>query len=152
MNTKYDFDIIDGHSVPPLVITSDHVINDTHQGTVHVETGTLELLGVLQGTLAIHPNASAVISGKQQGTVSLAQGAKVIVRGAIQGTVSVAQGAVLIVEETGRLAGTLSNNGDVVLRGVFGGAKSGCGDIRTEGNGYIKQPIIRDGASSYEWP
>jgi cytoskeletal protein CcmA (bactofilin family) len=152
MHTKYEFDSIGGRSVPPLVITSDHVINDTHQGTVHVEAGTLELLGVLQGTLAIHTNASVVISGKQQGTVSLAQGTKVIVRGAIQGTVSVAQGALLIIEETGRLAGSLSNNGNVVLRGVFGGAKSGHGDMQIEGNGYIKPPIIRDGVSFYEWP
>lgn len=151
MYTKYDRDIIDGCSVPPLVITSDHVINDTHQGTVHVEAGTLELLGVLQGTLIIHPNASAVISGKQQGTVSLEHGATVIVRGAIQGTVSIAQDALLVIEETGRLAGTLSNNGNVVLRGVFGGAKSGDGNLQIEGNGYIKQPIIRDGARFYKW-
>lgn len=151
MHTKYDRDIIDGRSVAPLIITSDHVINDTHQGTVHVEAGTLELFGVLQGTLIIHPNASAVISGKQQGTVSLEHGATVIVHGAIQGTVSIAQGALLVIEETGRLAGTLSNNGDVVLRGIFGGAESGYGNLQIEGNGYIKQPITRDGANFYEW-
>jgi len=57
----------------------------------------------------------------------------------------------LVIEETGKLAGTLNNNGKVILRGVFGGARSGNGEFIVEGNGYIKQPVVRDGVSYYQW-
>lgn len=151
MTEKYDFDTIDGRLVPPLVITSDYAISGAHQGTVHVEAGCLDLRGVLKGTLVIHSNASAVVYGAQKGTVSLEAGARSTVHGVIQGTVTIARGASLVIEGTGRLAGTLANNGTVVLRGVFGGAQSGRGDMRIEGSGYIKQPVIQDGVSFYEW-
>lgn len=151
MTEKYDLDQINGRLVPPLVITSDYTIIDTHSGTVHVEAGVLELRGLLRGTLVIHSNAGAVIYGTQQGTVSLDEGATSTVHGAIQGTVAIAPGATVVVEETGRLAGALTNNGTVVLRGIFGGPQSGRGDMRIEGRGHIKQPTIRDGISYYEW-
>ena len=137
--------------MPPLVITSDYVLQDTHRGTVYVESGTLHVHGVLQGTLNVHSGANAVITGEQQGTVAIASGAKVRVLGAIQGTTSLEPGANLVIEDTGKLAGTLANDGLVILRGVFGGARSGSGSLRIEGNGYIKKPIIRGGIQHYEW-
>ena len=146
-----DYDEIDGRSVPPLVITSDHILQGTHRGTVHVESGTLHLRGILQGTLYVQSGANAVITGKQQGTVAIASGANVTVLGAIQGTTSLEPGAKLIIEDSGKLAGTLANDGLVVLRGVFGGARSGSGRLRIEGNGYIKKPVVRDGVQYYEW-
>jgi hypothetical protein len=62
-----------------------------------------------------------------------------------------AQLAALTIEASGRLGGTLTNDGLVVLRGVMGGARTGSGSLRIEGNGYIKQPIIRDGIQYFEW-
>jgi hypothetical protein len=151
MQQKYEPDYIEGRPVPPLVIASDHVIDGVHQGTVHLEAGTFELRGRLLGTLVVHPHARAVISGIQRGTISLGEGAHVAVQGAIEGTASVGRGAILVIEATGKLAGTLSNQGTVVLRGVFGGATVGFGTLRIEGDGYIKEPTIRDGVSFYEW-
>lgn len=151
MQQKYEADQIDGRLVPPLVITSDHVIDGVHQGTVHLEAGTLELRGTLQGTLIVHPHARVVISGSQEGSISLGEESHVAVQGAIQGTASISRGAILVIEATGKLAGTLSNSGTVVLRGVFGGATVGFGTLRIEGDGYIKQPTILDGVSFYEW-
>jgi hypothetical protein len=37
------------------------------------------------------------------------------------------------------------------VRGVFGGARSGDGELILEGAGYIKEPVIRDGVHYYEW-
>jgi hypothetical protein len=145
------YDIIDGKRVPPTVFTSDHTLTGEHSGTVRVEGCHLRLVGVLKGTLALTNGATAEITGDQRGTVSVDRGSIVTVTGAIKGTLSVSPGATVIVEEGGRLAGTLSNDGTVVIRGVFGGAKSGNGSLIFEGNGYEKQPEVVDGIHMYRW-
>jgi cytoskeletal protein CcmA (bactofilin family) len=151
MSHSYGFDLIDGRQVPQTVISTDHEITGTHKGTVHVEGGQLTLTGAINGTLSVQRGAIALIQGKQQGTVSVEAGAEVIVTGAISGSASVQQGGRLVVERGARLAGTLSNNGTVIIRGTFGGAKTGSGEFRVEGDGKVKQPIIRNGAHFYEW-
>lgn len=151
MKNTYDYDYIDGKIVPPLVITSDYVLTSVHQGTVHVEFGTLQLSGVLRGTLDVLSGTTVVITGQQLGTVSISSGASVIVNGKINGSVSIESEARLLIEETGKLAGSLTNEGLVVLRGVFGGAYCGSGHLRIEGNGYIKKPVTRNGIQYYEW-
>lgn len=92
-----------------------------------------------------------MISGKQQGTVDLGTGSNVVVTGSIQGTTVLKNNASLVIEEGGKLAGTLKNDGTVIIRGAFGGARSGAGIFHVEGNGYIKEPIIKNGAHYYEW-
>jgi cytoskeletal protein CcmA (bactofilin family) len=136
-----------------LVISAEHTIIGTHRGTVRVTSGgTLCLDGTLQGTLDIQTGATVRITGQQQGTVAVAPRASVTVSGAIQGTTSLEPGASLVIEPSGKLAGTLVNYGLVIVRGVFGGAQSGNGTIRLEGDGYIKQPTsVKDGAHYYEW-
>jgi len=147
---RYEHDNIGGRLVPPLIVTSDHTLQGTHQGTVHVESGTFHLRGILQGTLDVQSGANAIITGDQQGTVAIAAGASVTVLGAIHGTTSLRPGAKLIIEESGKLAGSLANDGVVVLRGVFGGMQMGGGDLRIEGTGFVKKPIIRDGVHYYD--
>lgn len=93
MKHQYNYDQIDGKAVPPLVIESDFVLVGLHIGTVYVEYGTLQLNGVLQGTLDVLPGTKVVINGEQQGTVSISPGAVVIVNGKINGTVSIESGA-----------------------------------------------------------
>ncbi|MCC4590417.1 hypothetical protein LL974_04610 [Xanthomonas campestris pv. cannae] len=136
-----------------LVIYSEHTILGTHRGTVRVTSGgILRLDGTLQGTLDIQTGATVHINGRQQGSVAIAPRSSVTVFGAIQGTTSLKPGASLIIEPSGKLAGTLVNYGLVVVRGVFGGAQSGNGTVRLEGNGYIKQPTsVKDGVHYYEW-
>lgn len=151
MKQKYDHDNIDGKAVPPLVITSDYTLEGLHRGTVIVELGTLHLNGILQGTLAVHSGAKVIVTGEQQGTVAISSGASATIIGAINGTVSLENGANLLIEESAKLAGTLANDGLVILRGVFGGARSGRGQLRIEGKGYIKDPVIRNGIQYYEW-
>jgi hypothetical protein len=148
---EYPNDLIDGREVPQLVITSDHVLVGTHTGTIQVESGHLEVRGTNQGTLNLHPGATATISGSQQGTVSVSPGASVQVTGAIEGTTNVSQDAGVIVEPGGKLAGTLHNDGSVVIRGVFGGVRSGQGSLLFEDQGYEKAPVVRDGVHYYEW-
>lgn len=151
MHRRYEDDWVDGRSVPPLVVDTDHVLTGIHQGTVHVEAGHFTLAGVLQGTLYIHTGVVASIDGTQQGEVTVEGGSRVEVAGAIEGGTRVQPGAAVIVESGARLAGSLSNDGLVVVRGVFGGARSGAGEFRLEGSGRVKQPTVRDGVSYYEW-
>ena len=151
MGGPYENDFIDGREVPPLIVTADHVLSGTHIGTVQVESGHFDLQGTLQGTLSLHSGSSARIVGVQQGTISVGPGVSVKVSGAIEGTTSVAEGAEIVIEEGAKLAGTLQNDGLVVVRGAFGGATSGSGDIRLEGRGYIKQPRIEHGIHIYDW-
>jgi len=148
---KYNDDCIDERLVSPLVVKEDYMLMGEHNGTIHVESGKFTLLGTLKGTLDIQECVIAEIIGKQMGTVSVDAGGCVTVQGAIEGTASLARGSKLVIEETGKLAGTLNNNGKVILRGVFGGARSGNGEFIIEGNGYIKQPVVRDGISYYQW-
>lgn len=145
------FDIIDGIEVPQLVLRDDTLIDQVHNGTVIVESGTLILRGTIRGTLSVSPGATAIIYGKQSGSVSVSAGAVVILHGKISGSVSLSRDSNLIIEEGGVLAGSLSNNGMLILRGVFGGASSGKGSLVVEGNGLVKTPEIRDGIHYYTW-
>jgi cytoskeletal protein CcmA (bactofilin family) len=151
VKSNYGNDIINGREVAPLVVSGDRVLAGVHQGTVHVEGGHFELRGTLQGTLSVYRGATASISGTQQGSVYVASGASVTVAGAIEGSTHVEQRAELVVEPRGRLAGSLHNDGRVIVRGIFGGARSGLGEFVLEDQGTVKQPIIRDGIYYYEW-
>lgn len=144
-------DIINGRGVPPTIVNADYVQTGTHQGSFLVRAGVFLLRGVVQGSLAIERDSNATILGKLQGSVSLEPGATVIVQGAIEGSASVCAGAQLIIENGGKLAGSLHNEGEVVVRGAFGGSTSGSRQLRLEGDGYVKQPVTRDGANYYEW-
>ncbi len=151
MSDKYGFDIMDGRQVPRLVVTGDFTLSETHQGGVHVEGGRFCLAGTLQGSLDLQPGVSAIISGSQQGSVLIGNGSVAVVTGSIEGSAHVSRGAVLLIEKTGRLGGPLRNDGEVVVRGVFGGAHSGHGKLRCENDGHIMQPIVRNGVSYYGW-
>jgi cytoskeletal protein CcmA (bactofilin family) len=151
MTRSYDYDYMDGRKIPQLVINKDHVLTGTHVGTIHVESGHFTLAGTVQGTLDVQEGVTATITGKQQGSVSVARNAHVIVTGALEGTVRIDKAATLIVEPGGKLAGSLDNDGLLIVRGVFGGTQSGRGQLRIEGSGYIKKPEIRDGVSYYNW-
>jgi cytoskeletal protein CcmA (bactofilin family) len=151
MINAYPNDFIDGREVPPLVINSDHVLAGTHDGTVHVEAGHFQLRGRLQGTLHLYPGSTATIVGTQAGTVAVESGVSVTVIGAIEGTTSVERGGELVVEPGAKLAGTLDNEGIVIIRGIFGGARSGTGEFRLEGSGCVKQPRVQDGIYYYDW-
>ena len=72
--------------------------------------------------------------------------------GAIEGPATVEHGSTLVVESGARLAGSLANNGTVIVRGVFGGARSGRGTFRVERTGHVKQPSrAEDGSLYYDW-
>lgn len=148
---KYGFDYINGREVPQMVVEDDFIIQGKHTGTVHVENGTLTIQGELHGTLDVQSGAKAIIIGEQHGSVSVANNAEVVIFGELHGTTNVSAYGSVIVEAHGKLAGTLSNNGTVIVRGVFGGAQSGCGELILEENGYIKQPVIKNGVNYYEW-
>lgn len=151
MSEAYGFDLMNNREVPKLVVSGDYTLAGTHQGSVHVESGKFGLEGTLHGSLDLQSGVTAFIRGTQQGSVSVAEGAVVVVAGAIEGSVHVCPGGAVTIEDTGRLAGSLHNDGEVVVRGVFGGSYLGDGQFRLEGDGYIKRPIVRDGVSYYEW-
>ncbi len=147
---RYGYDEINGKKVPQMVVTEDTVISGDHHGTVHVEQGIITISGKLHGTLDVQNGSKVVITGSQHGTVTVDDDALVIVYGGLHGTTTVSYGGTVEIEESGKLAGTLTNKGTVIVKGVFGGAHSG-NDVILEGNGYIKQPTIKNGAHYYEW-
>lgn len=114
------------------------MIRGKHNGTVHVENGTLTIQGELYGTLDVQSGAKVIIVGRQYGTVSVDSEAEVSVFGELYGTISVSSRGVVIVEAHGRLSGTICNNGTVIVRGVFSGAQSGQGEFILEENGRVK--------------
>lgn len=150
--SKYGYDIINGEKTPQLVITEDYEISGRHSGTVHVENGILFISGQLSGTLVVHEDANVIIGidGKQGGTVTLYEGATVQIKGSLSGTTFIQSEAKIIIEENAKMTGTTTNNGLVVIRGEFGGATSGNGEFKMEGNGYIKKPNIRNGIHYYD--
>jgi hypothetical protein len=151
MSNGYGYDFIDGCKMPQLVVDADYTLVGNHQGTVHVERGTFTLQGTLQGSLDVHQKTTATIVGKQQGSVFVAPGAVIIVTGAIEGSTTIEQGGTVIVEAPGKLAGSLCNDGLLVVRGVFGGSQSGRGEVRLEGAGHVKEPRVVNGVSFYDW-
>lgn len=60
-------------------ITSDYNLIGKHNGTIHVENGTLTISGELHGTLGVQCSAKVIINGKQNGTIPLETDALVIV-------------------------------------------------------------------------
>ncbi len=147
----YEPDWIDGRPVPPRIVKADAVISGTHTGTVHIDAGRLTLRGTLRGTLVVHPGAEVVIHATQAGSVDVQEAASVIVLGALDCETRVERGASVIVEPTGRLAGGLTNEDRVVVRGVFGGSRTGGGEFLLEGAGRIKRPELIDGIPTYIW-
>lgn len=147
---EYDYDYIDGIKVSPMVVKNDTILQGERNGSVHVESGTLTIKGLLNGTLDVQNGAKVIIAGKQNGTVLVANNSEILILGELFGTTVVSEYGTIIIETHGKLAGTLNNNGTVIIRGVFGGAQSGQGKIVFEKNGYIKQPIIKNGINCYE--
>jgi len=146
----YSHDHIDGRRVPQLVVREDHIIRGAHHGTVHVERGTLTLIGELHGTLDVQSGARVEVVGEQHGTVAVARDAVVRVTGALHGTVDIRPGGEVRVEAGAKMGGTLQNDGLVVLRGTYGGKRSGNGEFRIEG-GTVKQPSVVNGIEIYRW-
>lgn len=149
--SKYDPDWIDGHPVPPWIVMEDRVLVGDHSGTVHVESGHFEVRGTLRGTLVIHRGARVSIQGTQAGSVHVGPAATLTVSGALNGQTLVERTGSVLVEAAGRLAGGLVNEGSVVIRGVYGGKRSGAGSFALEGAGRIKQPEFIDGVAMYVW-
>ena len=119
-----------------VTLSEDTDIDGVVQGSVHIRSGiTVELRGTIQGTTVIDPGARLLITGSQHGSVAVRSGAEVVV------------------EPPGTLAGSLLNDGRVVVRGVFAGAQSGATQIELEGSGQIKMPdeIRPDGTHVYRW-
>lgn len=134
-----------------LTFTTDGTLGGLHQGSVRVEAGSLVVSGTLQGSLSLAVGASATISGHQQGSVHLSPRCEVIVTGRLDGSVHVEPEATVIIAAGGRHAGSLHNDGTVIVRGVFGGSRTGAGEFRLEDEGWVKAPVMRDGVNYYEW-
>lgn len=151
MSSRYPPDIIDGVEVPPLVVTSETVLDGVHKGSGLRRSGTVRFgRHTPRESERTRGGSTATITGRQQGSVHLAPGASVRVVGAIEGSTHVSPGANVVVEGGGKLAGSLHNDGDVIVRGVFGGSRSGSGRFVLDG-GIIKEPRMKDGIYYYDW-
>ena len=147
----YEMNYIDGKRMPPMIINEDYVLVGEHCGTIHVEAGTLVIQGKNSGTLDVQMGAKVEVLGEQSGSTHIATGAEAIVRGIMSGSTTISDGSTIIVEEKGMLSGSVRNEGILIIKGVFGGARLGDGEIIIEGNGYIKEPVTRNGMTYYQW-
>lgn len=95
--------------------------------------------------------AKVEVLGEQSGSAYIATRAEAIVRDIMSGSTTISDESTIIVEEGGRLSGSLRNEGTFIIRGVFGGMCSGDGEIIIESKGYIKEPVIRNGMTYYQW-
>jgi hypothetical protein len=151
-DSEYPFDMIDGREVPPKVVREDETLRGTHQGGVYVEReATLVLLGTHQGSLHLEAGARSVIVGQHQGSLHVADDAVATIRGSQQGSTHVAEGGEVVVESSGRLAGSLHNEGAIHNGGVRGGTASGSGILEDLPGSTVKQPQIRNGMTVYAW-
>ncbi len=109
--------------------------------------------GVIQGSVEIKSPANVDLRGSIQGSTTVESGARLVITGAQQGSVTVRPGAHVLVEPTGKLTGSLWNDGQVVVRGVFAGSQAGMAQIELEGAGWIRPPdeILPDGTHVYRW-
>ncbi|MBH3372864.1 MULTISPECIES: hypothetical protein [Pseudomonas] len=145
------YDIIDGVRVSGTTFTKDQVLIGRHQGSITVSGCTLVIGGTLQGSLSVEEGGNVLIEGSHQGSTNLSGNSKVEVFGKCQGSTNIGTGSEVIVQPSGRLQGSMNNNGKLIIRGAFGGACNGRGDMHVEGNGYIKQPRIENGVHYYDW-
>jgi len=145
------YDIIDGVRVPGLTLTQNQVLYGTHQGSITVSGCTLVISGKLKGSLSVENGGEVLIEGTQQGSTNVSRGSRVEISGTCQGSTNICAGSEVIVQHSGRLQGSMNNNGKLIIRGAFGGSYTGQGDTLVEGEGYIKQPRIENGVHYYDW-
>ncbi len=137
--------------LPPFILSEDYVLAGLYHGSVRVESGTCTILGTLQGKLVVLGGATVYINGLYQGNLYVSAGAKVVTTGVIQGIAKIDPGATLIIEETGTLEGLLSNDGEVIVRGVISGGQIGNGNLRLEGKEtQIKKTVFPYGTTWYQ--
>jgi len=147
---NYQNDIINGIKTSPLIIHDDYVIDGLHQGSVILKSGSLVINGVVQGSLEVFDNTKAEINGNHQGSVHLGNGAVVVINGKLNGSITIERNGKVIIEKNGLLAGSIINYGEILIRGVLAGSRSGNGHIEIEDNGIIKEPKVIDGINYYE--
>lgn len=126
----------------PLVVEAGMRLSGMHNNSVEVVSGRFDVYGRVNGSVLVHGDGEVFVSvgGQINGSVSVKPGGSVTVQGSLMGSVRIADGAEVVVEPLGKIAGSLSNYGLLIVRGMFAGAQSGDGELRLEGVGYIKQP------------
>ncbi|MDH2244431.1 hypothetical protein N5J70_21045 [Pseudomonas sp. GD03909] len=145
------YDIIDGMRVPRTILTTNQILSGRHQGSITVIGCTLVINGTLQGSLSVESGGEVLVEGTQQGSTNVSGNSRVEVSGKCQGSTNIGPGSEVLIQPSGKLQGSMNNNGKLIVRGEFGGAYSGQGDISVEGDGYIKQPRIENGVHYYDW-
>lgn len=92
-------------------------VTGTVRHSVDVEEDA-EIDGMIQCSVNVGSRATVILRGKIQGSTRLEPGCRLAITGAQEGSVTVLPGAEVIVERGGKLAGSLHNDGTVVVRGT----------------------------------
>jgi hypothetical protein len=144
------YNIVDGRKVPNTIVTSDETLYGVHSGGIEIAGCTFTINGTLQGSLSVTDGAIVIVNGINQGSISVTGAGRVVVFGQSQGSVSISADSEVSIENTGRISGSVHNDGSLIIRGVFGGSYSGRGMRTIEGTGYIQQPRIVNGVNYYD--
>jgi cytoskeletal protein CcmA (bactofilin family) len=111
---------------------ADAQLSTLHQGSVHVNAGTLRVTGTLQGSLHVAPGARALVLGVAQGSIHVEPGGEVIVEGG------------------GHISGSAFIDGRLTVRGAQSGPISGAGEVSFEPGSRRARPV-QIGPNAYDW-
>lgn len=120
-----------------LIVSGEETLSGTHYGSVEVREGS---------TFTVTQRATLY------GSISIAPGAKVRVHGSVFGGVTISREGLIEVERTGRVAGTIQNNGTFKNSGTRAGPIFGTGEVFDLDGGVVKPPRIgADGSQNYDF-
>ncbi|WCD78266.1 hypothetical protein [Pseudomonas sp. TUM22785] len=81
------------------------------------------------------------MKGAYNGTLSVYEGGQVIVTDRANASTTIYPGANVVIEPLGKISGSTSNNGTLIITGALGGAYRGHGVLILAGEGYIKKLV-----------
>ena len=107
-------------------IDGDTIFRDTTEGLVTVRDGvTLTIEGEHSGSVLVQGGGSLVIAGTLRGALEIESLASVTVTGDAVGDIDIRVAGTLIVERSGRVFGTVVNNGSFTNHGLRAGRVEG---------------------------
>ena len=145
------YSIVDGRKVPFTVITSDQSLDGVHKTGFEIVGCTVVVNGKIQGSIAMINGSVVSVNGINQGSISVSGGSRLSVYGESQGSLSISRDSVVVIERGGRIAGSIHNNGTLIIRGGFAGSYSGTGKHAVQDDGYVVRPRVENGINYYEW-
>lgn len=135
-----------------IVVSEDTLISGMHNGSVTVDAATLVIRGTVSGSLAVNNGARVVIEtrGMVNGSTAVSGGSVVEVRGGLHGSTHIEAGSQLTVAAGGTVAGSMHNEGRVIVQGRIAGTHRGHAAEMLPGSRRVEPTIAPDGTHRFD--